>query len=113
MRRSADAAVPDGEAPLVAEAQHQFFADSQEDSQADARQRTEAADGGLATSATELHRTLVDGRGHEPRGLQNRLGGVRRRPSKFTFVRQRPCWNRMKAKDSQDVELEVHSCLTA
>ena len=78
--------------------------DSQVDSQADGRLRTPADDDGLAKLAIERGRTLMDGRGRESRGLQNRLRDVRRRPGKFANVRQGPPSRLMTANDSQNAD---------
>ena len=57
---------------------------------------------GLPKSPIELRRTLTNGSGRQPCGLQNRLRGVRRRLPKFTFVHQSPHRKQMTANDSQD-----------
>jgi hypothetical protein len=62
--------------PVTASGLPTRVADSQEDSQGSERLRTNADDRGIQSLTPELQRRLVDGSGHEPRGLQNRLRGA-------------------------------------
>src|SRR5450756_2835564 len=75
--------------------------DSQEDSQAGGRRRTNPDDLGISWIGSELQRTLVDGCGRLLRGLQNRgrsSTDVRPRSLLSTNVH---CIDRMTANDSR------------
>jgi hypothetical protein len=75
--------------------------DSQRDSQASGRWRTGATGHGFAVQRSERERAPRHVGGRPPRGLQNRLRGVRRRSPEYAFGRLRPPTGGMTANDSQ------------